>query len=484
MSQTSIISYYTGIKGINNTMRNHLRFNDYFGYVKCGRAVIHLLVILFGVSTWIGVNGIFIELPLLVNIVPEGWNLPAYIVIVTQSANVGPAIYAFLHKCKCDLNESLCILFLLCLQVLAMGALVFFYDKTTVIGDKGHSLVLLVSVFFNALVGCFSSVLFMPYLRDFDDIYIVSYFIGEGLSGVLPSVVALIQGVGERAECSSDLNNMTESVSLNASVTKFSGQYYFLFLTLMLILSLIAFIVLRYSPFVQGRKNLSNFDSLTQSKIQLVDYKRHNEFDVIASVSHIRNVDRTSTEKECEATNCSSINKVNNSIEFRKIYLYILIGMCCFFSNGFLPSIQSFSCLPYGHVAYQLSIICVQFVNPLACFLTFWIMVSNIKIINCLFLICFVTGCYVICIAFLSPTPPLQESKIGIGLIILSWILLMGVISYLKLVIVSLLKHISSSNVLFNIGIVMQAGSASGAIISFILINFTDYFVAYNPCTV
>nr|XP_012221372.1 PREDICTED: solute carrier family 52, riboflavin transporter, member 3-A-like [Linepithema humile] len=461
----------------------HLRFNDYFGYVKCGRAVIHLLVILFGVSTWIGVNGIFIELPLLVNIAPEGWNLPAYIVIVAQSANIGPAIYTFLYKCKCDLNESLCILCLLCLQVLAMGLLIFFYDEITVIGGEEHSLVLLISVFFNALVGCFSSVLFMPYLRDFDDIYIVSYFIGEGLSGVLPSVVALIQGVGERAECNTDLNNITESVSLNASVTKSSGQYYFLFLTLVLILSFIAFIVLRYSPFVQSRKNLCNSNSLTQSKIQLVDYKHHNELDVIASVSHIQNVDRTLTEKECEATNFP-INKANNLTDFRKIYLHILIGICCFFSNGFLPSIQSFSCLPYGHLAYQLSIICAQFVNPLACFLTFWIIVSNIKIINCLFLVCFITGCYVICIALLSPAPPLQESKIGIGLIILSWILLMGVISYLKLVIVSLLKQVSSSNALFNIGVVMQAGSASGAIISFILINFTDYFVAYNPCTV
>lgn len=460
---------------------SHLRFNNCSGYVKCDRAVIHLLVILFGISTWIGVNGIFIELPLLVNIAPEGWNLPAYIVIVAQSANIGPAIYTFLHKCECKLNESLCILCLLCLQVFAMGLLIFLYNETTVIGGEKHSLVLLVSVFFNALVGCFSSVLFMPYLRDFDDIYIVSYFIGEGLSGVLPSVVALIQGVGENTECNIDLNNITESVSLDASVTQFSGQYYFLFLTLVLVLSLIAFIILRYSPFVQSKKN-SN--SLMQSKIQLVDYKPRNELDVNVSASHIQNVDRTFTEKECEATNCSPINKMNNLTEFRKIYLHMLIGICCFFSNGFLPSIQSFSCLPYGHLAYQLSITCAQFVNPLACFLTFWIMVSNIKVINCLSLVCFITGCYVICIALLSPTPPLQESKLGIGLIILSWILLMGVISYLKLVIVSLLKYVSSSNALFNIGIVMQAGSASGAILSFILINFTDYFVAYNPCTV
>lgn len=430
-------------------MRDDLQVNHYLGHVKCGRAVIHLLVILFGMSTWIGVNGIFIELPLLVNIAPEGWNLPAYIVIVAQSANVG--------------------------QILAMGLLIFFYDKTTVIGGEKHSLILLVSVFFNALVGCFSSVLFMPYLHDFDDIYIVSYFIGEGLSGVLPSIVALMQGVGERLEC-----NTTEISSLNTFQVKFPGQYYFLFLTLVLVLSLVAFIILQYSSFVQNRKNSRDLNFFTQTKIQLVDYKRHNELDISANIWYIDQILSKSEKKEA---NSSSLKKANNLYVLRKIYLYILIGICCFFNNGFLPSIQSYSCLPYGYFAYQLSITCAQFVNPLACFLTFWIMVSNMKIINCLSLICLITGCYVICVALLSPTPPLQSSIIGIGLIVLSWIILSAVISYLKLVIVTLLKHISSSKALFNIGIVMQAGSASGAIISFILINFTNFFKMYDSCS-
>lgn len=458
------------------TMRGDLQVNHYLGYVKCGHTVIHLLIILFSISTWIGVNGIFIELPLLVNIAPEGWNLPAYIVIATQSANVGPAIYTFLRKNKYELNESLCILCLLCLQILAMGLLIFFYDKTTVIGDEKHSLILLVSVFFNALVGCFSSVLFMPYFRDFDDIYIVSYFIGEGLSGVLPSIVALIQGVGERLEC-----NTMETISLDGFYVKFPGQYYFLFLTLVLVLSLVAFIILQYSPFVQSRKNLSDPNVFTQTKVQLVDYKRHNELDVSTNIWYI---DHTLPKRKNNDANCFLFKKTNNLYIFRKIYLYILIGICCFFSNGFLPSIQSYSCLPYGHLAYQLSITCAQFVNPLACFLTFWLKVSDIKIINCLSLICLIAGCYVICVALLSPAPPFQRSTVGVGLIILFWIILSGIVSYLKLIIVSLLKHISSSKALFDIGIVMQAGSASGAIISFVLINFTDLFKVYDSCSV
>lgn len=452
-------------------MRNGWQIDCNSGRVKCGRVIVHLLVILFGVSTWIGVNGIFIELPLLVGVAPEGWNLPAYIVIVAQSANVGPVIYALLHRSKYRPDESSCILCLLCSQVLATGLLIFFYDRTVAIGGERHSLILLVSVFFSALVGCFSSVLFMPYLRDFDDVYIVSYFIGEGFSGVLPSVVALVQGVGERATCDVPLTNATKMTPPNTPDLKFPGRYYFLFLTLVLVLSLIAFIVLRYFPFVQIHKNSPNFFIQIKG-----DYKRR-ESDVTV------NVDRTSAKKENETErNRSPFLEADGSSLFRKIYLYILIGICCFFSNGFLPSIQSYSCLPYGHLAYQLSIVCAQFVNPFACFLTIWIIVSDIKIINCLSLVCLIAGCYVICVALSSPTPPLQKSTVGVGLIVLSWIVLMGVISYLKLVIVSLLKHISS-NALFNIGVVMQTGSATGAIISFILINFTDCFKTYNSCS-
>lgn len=457
-------------------MRDNLRVNDLFGRVKYGHVVVHLLVILFGTSTWIGVNGIFVELPLLVNIAPEGWNLPAYIVIATQSANVGPAIYAFLRKCKCEMNESLCILCLLFLQIVATGLLIFLHDKTTVVAGDRHSLILFVSVFLTALVGCFSPVLFMPYLRDFDNVYIVSYFIGEGLSGVLPSAVALIQGVGERTECNAVLNNLTlkSEIRLNSGL-KFSERYYFLFLTLVLVLSFVAFIILRYSPFVQSKKNLCKSNFLARTKVQLVNYKRHSELSITADAYY---TDETS-KRESE-TNRLSINLANNLS--KKLYLYILIGICCFFSNGFLPSIQSYSCMPYGRVAYQLSITCAQFINPLACFLTFWIMISNILVINCLSAVCLIAGSYVICVASLSPAPPLRESTIGVGLIVLSWIIIMGVISYLKLVIVSLLKHISSSKALFNVGAIMQVGSAGGAIVAFVLINFTDVFQTYDPC--
>ena len=57
-----------------------------------------------------------------------------------------------------------------------------------------HSTSLFVLVFFLSLVDCTSSVLFLPFMAIFRDIYLNSYLIGEGLSGFIPSVVAIAQG--------------------------------------------------------------------------------------------------------------------------------------------------------------------------------------------------------------------------------------------------------------------------------------------------
>lgn len=150
-----------------------------------------------------------------------------------------------------------------------MGMLIFFYDSKTAVGGERHSLILLVSVFLCALVGCFSPVLFMPYLRDFDDVYTVSYFVGEGLSRmsvVLPSAVSLIipSVVQQRPACNISLTNTTKTVSPDASDLKF--QYYFSFLTLVLVLLLVAFIVLRYSPFVRTNKKPRHSNSLARTR--------------------------------------------------------------------------------------------------------------------------------------------------------------------------------------------------------------------------
>ena len=43
-----------------------------------------ILIILFGMGSWVAINGVWAELPLLVSQAPEGWNLPTYLVLIIQ----------------------------------------------------------------------------------------------------------------------------------------------------------------------------------------------------------------------------------------------------------------------------------------------------------------------------------------------------------------------------------------------------------------
>ena len=45
---------------------------------------VYILVMLFALASWIDINGLWVELPLLVEQSPEGWSLPSYLTIIIQ----------------------------------------------------------------------------------------------------------------------------------------------------------------------------------------------------------------------------------------------------------------------------------------------------------------------------------------------------------------------------------------------------------------
>lgn len=390
--------------------------------------IVHLLIAIFGISAWIGINSIFVELPLLVNSLPEKWNLPMYLVIVIQVANIGPMTYALVRKFNFNFRESYWIFALLLLGSSMMSLLAFFYNETLFFRGKEYSTVLFAATFFTALVDCSSSLLFMPYLRHFRESYLVSYFVGEGLSGIIPSAIALIQGIG--SQCDSE------------KTERFSPQYYFISIFVILVFSLIAFLLLENLGLVASEKVSENTENVSQKE--------------------------------------ESLNRELQSP--LRIYFYILLGLMCLLANGFLPGIQSFSSLPYGNITYHLTATLSLLANPLGCFLAVLFPPKSSKIINWLSLVTFLICGYVIYLAFVSPRPPLQYSVVGKVLVILSWIHLIGLISYVKLALASIFRHEAQSGNLFRIGIVMQVGSAFGAVLSLILSSFTKLLESYDSC--
>ena len=164
--------------------------------------LVDFLSVVFGIGAWISVNGLWVELPLLVQTLPEGWNLPSYMSIVIQIANVGPICYSILRFVAPNVaREAPSVYLLMVIGVLSSLLMALLWNVTGYVGGAEHSTGLLTLLFCLSLVDCTSSVLFMPFMARFRRIYLTSYLIGEGLSGLLPSLFALAQGVGGNPDC-------------------------------------------------------------------------------------------------------------------------------------------------------------------------------------------------------------------------------------------------------------------------------------------
>ena len=114
-------------------------------------------------------------------------------------------------------------MFLLGVGAISSTLMIPFWHKTATFNGSEHSIALFVLVFFLSLVDCTSSVLFLPFMGVFKEIYLNSYLVGEGMSGFVPSIgkrnsfketfpyfrpyksfpsiAALIQGVGGNPYC-------------------------------------------------------------------------------------------------------------------------------------------------------------------------------------------------------------------------------------------------------------------------------------------
>uniref|UniRef100_A0AAV2K619 Riboflavin transporter n=1 Tax=Knipowitschia caucasica TaxID=637954 RepID=A0AAV2K619_KNICA len=321
----------------------------------------HLLAVLFGMGSWVSINGLWVELPLLVPQIPEGWFLPSYLSVLIQMANVGPLFVTLMHRFyPGKLSETMVIYVIIALGTVASVLLGFFWKETVVVAGLHRSVALLVLTFFLAAVDCTSSVTFLPFMMQLKPEYLTTYYIGEGVSGLLPALVALVQGVGV-VHCinSSSISNLTSNASsfeLQARYqpANFSAEVFFFFLSAMMIVCLAAFILLNYHPAVareipnrrykNGVKAKSS--SCAEQRMMLDLYRSHTRRSGFGSGSY-------------------SVAQV--------VYIFVVLAWANALTNVVLPSVQSYSCLPYGNNIYHLSATMAAVSNPLACFIAMFL---------------------------------------------------------------------------------------------------------------
>ncbi|CAB4064839.1 SLC52A3 [Lepeophtheirus salmonis] len=307
-------------------------------FVRNRNTLVDLLIILFGISSWISINGLWVELPLMVNVLPENWNLPSYLVVIVQLANVGPILYSIL-RWKMNVNNSYSIYFVLTIGVLASFIMIYIWDKTVNILGVAHSLGLFIPIFLLSLVDCTSSVLYFPYIGTFKSIYLNSFLMGEGLSGFIPSIIALLQGIGQ-TKCEKLYNETTQEwvTSIVTEAPNFSVEIFFFFLFGMMLISLASFMALDLSPFARSEKlSESEVSSIIQNS---ESYENHG---TLPQSPPIEIVERSYNNKEIFFLTrnsriyqflfkwCSAFNSI-----------ILVLALCCIFSPStmFDPSIS------------------------------------------------------------------------------------------------------------------------------------------------
>lgn len=418
--------------------------------------LVGLIVCFFGTGSWVAINGLFVELPILVQHAPEGWNLPSYIIVIIQLANIGPLIYTIGNKLAPDIvRETTVTHIIIIMAAISSLLLAVFWKDTSVVGGSNHSTALFSLVFFLALMSCTSSVTFIPFMGHFKPGYIVAFFIGQGVSGLLPSLVALIQGVGASSiKCPSSLKNVVSKKSNSTSESSFnstsdrnssspnpqlmhvakplfSAYAFFTVIFAFIVLCEVCFILLNYLPKAKreqifqskGKKDSKH----VKDEQKPLDRHARNNSDNLTEPSELMELELTTADKDSQSSLVSdtvyseTVEDTNDSPTLSMRLMLIVLTIQVYLNavfNGVIPSILTYACLPYGEKTYHLALTLSAIANPVASFLFYIVVLNSVKYMVFLTVIYSFLCAYVVGTAAESPCPILHDNAGGSVLIV------------------------------------------------------------------
>lgn len=416
-----------------------------------------VLFCVFGVGSWVAVNGIWAEISILSLTLPECSRLPAVLVVVIQVANVGPIAYTLTKiaiqrsrwSSKQYYLEVSTVFLLVAVGLTSCVCLTVFWDRTTVIGGQKHSSSLFTILFFLALVDCTSSVVFLPFLKHFPSEYIIALYIGEGASGVLPTAIALSQG--------SVNNSISSCIGFYPGHTqlglRFSPNIYFLFLAMMTLLCGLAFLLINCLPTTRklmipfSKCNEISYETISPEESENIldedepgdddmhtpltrtpttDQKRDSDGEVCRvgpTVSRRRSEIQEIKHAFTGTANSAMVDETalslrDSVVTVLKILwtnktIYVCLALVNFITNGALAAISSFAFLPYGNEVYHLAVNLGLLATPLMCVVFVFLPHKSPVFTAVLTALACLLSIYILSLALLSPTPPLYSEISG-----------------------------------------------------------------------
>ena len=399
------------------------------------------------------INGIFSELPQIVLTQPEGWKLGAYVGLITNMGNIAP-LALIIVKCafrKRPINLIPINYLLIFIGMLSCLLLVFFWSKTTYFLQQHRSLSLLILSFFLSLLDCTSMVTFSDYMTRFHTKFTGAIFLGESLTTILPSLLAIAQGNGQVDCVASDPVNGTSTSNVTITAVyreaRFSVSVYFLCIFLLLTTSLIAFVLLQWTTIGRGSLEIAP---------------------------------EPSTVSDVHAADALEKSKVSLT---RPVYLLLSFG--CVYTSGVLfgvnLSISAFVLMPYGQQIFYLGTILSPWMLCLV-----WILGVIKPIISKRYMLIMlalgtITFSFDLYFAFQSPCSPWVNTEKGNAMILLVWLSTYIFMGYPRLVIANYVREYSS-NAMFWFGAQIQLGALIGSVIAYLMVETFELFQEVLPC--
>jgi hypothetical protein len=313
------------------------------------QAIVYVLVAIFGLGTWTNLSGLWIELPIIVPMLPESWLLPSKLTLIINFANVIPILIVFaslIFKLNTSPFEVPVNFILLFTSITFAVGFAFLWDKVAYLFGTEQSVYLMVLCFFTAIADCMSSTTFIPFLHRYEPVYLNAYFTGEALTALLPALFGFSQGIGI-SDCALVNGTLIEV----HHEPRFSVRTYFLIISSLPIAALLAFSTLRLMK--TGR---------LKSKASVIK-PNHHQSRILILMDNIDDIDIIQN-------TIKTINKIENQLEKGKkknqlktflmsepgVFLFIVF-QCSAMLYGSCQGLITFSLNAYSATTFHYTII-------------------------------------------------------------------------------------------------------------------------------
>ena len=339
--------------------------------------------------------------------------------------------------------------------MLSCFLLIFFWQKTSIIRNQQRSTALLLLALFLSLLDCTSSVSFADYVQRFRKQFTSALFLGESLTSILPSLLAMAQGNG-KLTClpSSNGSNLTEAIYQTG---RFSVSTYFLSLFLLLTVSFTAFVLLQWTSIARDARqtvpklSLRSTGETADTSDTLVEHRRSTTLEL------------------------SPLTRIS----------YLLLSFGCTYTSsilfGVLLAISTYVLMPYGHQIFYLGTILSPWMFTLIWVLGMLKPMVSKRAVLLLIILGSMTFVVDLVVALKSPCPPWVNTTCGNVLILVVWLSTYVLLGYPRLVIANYVRAHSSDG-MFWYGVNVQLGALLGSITAYLLVETFSVFYERKPC--